>query len=339
MIPPGALVGLLPAVLLAVCLFSPGAVGLNIADEHGSARENERKKRLGHMGLEGRVSVEPDEDLDDGFGPYEGGPFDGEPDTHVYDFEKEHLMISRRSRGHSFPRNVRVALVLRGASFRHKHSKQFWCLYDDLEAQALQKKATESLVENVIVPLEQAGNTVDVIVTDHDCPLTRPGGILISWIGEQRVKVVALNEGADQNRNLLFALDTLAKYSDGVQGVAAKYSYVFVMRYDTVWMMPMNSWPEADFTKVLFPYKCPLWNPNRGNGVHDLFMLAPAQFFETYYKTVEKRQCFQRADGHLCLDAMARYTGYNSVDVAIHYDANINTTEFWYTYGKARAVC
>jgi len=316
MAPPGAQAGLLPAVLLAVCL--PVAVGLSIADGHGS---------------EGRVRVEPDGDVDDGLmGPYEGGPIDGEPDTHVYDFEKD---IPEFSRHYSnFPSNGHVAVVLRGASFRNFQHKQSWCLPGDDKAESRQKEATLSLVENVIVPLEQAGNTVDVILTDHACDLTRSK--LLPLIGEQRVKVFEQSdESRDQNQNIMFALDHLANYSGGVHEVENKYSHVFLMRHDTHWNKPMNDWSEADFSKTLFPFKCP------GYGVHDLFFLVPATYFWRWYKSISLRQCFKGADGHFCMEAMVWHAGEESVALAVSYDSTHpeKISEHWHTYGNGRPVC
>jgi hypothetical protein len=368
MMPSGALAGLLLPVWLLVCFLSPVAVGLSIVDGHGSARENQRKKRLGRMGLDGHVSADPGEDFDDAglFGPYEGGPFDGEPDTHVYAFEGKQGLHRRYP---NFPRSSHVAIVLRGAIMRNSHDKKQACLHgtiagshpDDPElADALvkkfgfdvwsdthalteQQKASESLVENVIAPLEQAGNTVDVILTDHDnCPFTYN---VATWIGDSeehpRVKVVSTQSVDDnrgeQRRNLLFALDALANYSGGKRRVAAEYNYVFILRHDTVWTKPMSEWPEADFSKVLFPYKCPL------KGVHDLFTLMPASYFDSYYKIVYSGiECFQGADGHQCLRAMVRQEGEDSVSVAMHYDPKKTKFEpevFWRTYGKPRQTC
>jgi hypothetical protein len=345
MIPPGALAGLLPALLLAVCFFSPIAVGLSIAD-----------------GLEGRIGVDPGEDFEkDLLGPWEGGPIDGEPpDTHVYDFENSPGDTQRRYQ--NFPRNARVALVLRGASFRNQKRKNVACLYseeygqdtneergEDTHAFRLQRNATESLVEHVIMPLEQAGNTVDVIVTDHHCPLTRK---IATWIGDSaghpRVKVVSSqppDADVEQRHNLMFALDELAKYSwvkgkDAADGVAAKYSYVFVMRHDTVWIQPVTAWPTADFSKVLWPYICGKW------GAHDLFTVMPASYFGSYYKTLELNECFKGVDGHFCIHAMGKREGWDSVGVAMHWgnSKSGSTTwdkpfDYWYTYGRSRHIC
>jgi len=318
MTPPAAQAGLHPAVLLAVCL--PVAVGLSIADGHDS---------------EGRVRVEPDGDFDDGLmGPYEGGPFDGEPDTHVYDFENNIPDFSRLSS--NFPSHGRVAVVLRGASFRNFRHKQSWCMQEDGKSERLQKEATMSLVENVIVPLEQAGNTVDVILTDIACNLTRSK--LLPWIGEHRVKVFEQSDDSrDQNANIMFALDHLAKYSGGVQEVENKYSHVFLMRHDTHWNKPMNDWSEADFSKTLFPFKC----PKTIGSVHDLFFLVPTKYFGRWYKSIALRQCFKGADGHFCMQAMVWHAGEESVAVAVRYDdTNPNKVSgFWHTYGHGRPIC
>lgn len=324
MTPPGALVGLILTVLLAVCLFSPVAVGLSIAD-----------------GRDSRVWVDPDENFDDADEnsddgePYEGGPVDGEPDTHVYDFEKNVPGLSRRHNVSTFPRNGRVAILLRGTAFRNKNNQSRWCQEGDNKSRRLQKLATLSLVEYVILPLEQANNTVDVIVTDHECPLSKPGGLLVSWIGEQRVKVVETTEGRDQSTNILFTIDLLSKYSGGSEGdVVAKYSHVFVMRHDTVFGKPLTAW-NADFSKVVFPFKCPGWN-----GAHDLFHIVPAEYFHRFIKTVDLGQCFQGADGHLCLQAMVWHAGEDSVDTALQWrPPPFNMTAFWYTYGRRRNFC
>jgi hypothetical protein len=332
--PSGAQAGLLPAVLLSVCFFPPVAVGLSIAGGHGSARENE-------MGFDGRVRVDPGEDFDE---PYEGGPFDGEPDTYAYDFETHEA----RFRRHNFPRDSRVALVLRGASFRNHMKKDQACMYsydhtvagDDTRAYGLQQNATESLVEKVIEPLEQAGNTVDVILTDHECVWTTT---LAVWIGDStehpRVKQISTQpmeeSQGDQRQNLLFALDALASYAGGKRQVPSRYAYVFVLRHDTFWAKPMNEWPDADFSKVLFPYKCPY------AGNHDLFTLMPASYFQSYYETIVSRECFHGNDGHLCLRAMGKKEGANSVGVAMQYEAStkFEPYTFWHTYGRPRQTC
>jgi hypothetical protein len=363
MIPPGALAGLLLAVLLPVCFLSPVAVGLSIADGHGPARENERNERLGRMALDGHVSVDPGEGFDDAgmFGPYEGGPFDGEPDTHVYAFEGDHR--SSKSHQNNFPRSSHVALVLRGAIMRNSHHKDEACawghiknesgdtledgtsnIYLDTHALREQEKATKSLVENVIVPLEQAGNTVDVIVTNHDnCPWIYH---VAAWIGDSvehpRVKLVSIQpmdeSHVDQKGNVLFVLDTLANYSGGKRNVAAEYTYVFIMRHDTVWEKTMSEWPEADFSKVVFPYKCP-----RNGGVHDLFTIMPSSYFVPYYNMVDQSGttgCFQGNDGHQCLKAMVGWRGENSVSVAIaDQKTKSEPYDFWHTYGHPRQVC
>jgi len=349
--PPGALAGLSTALLLAVCFFPPVAVGLSIADGLGRSHQ-----------------VDPGEDFEkDLLGPWEGGPIDGEPpDTHVYDFEDPSKTSRRTPMPRNFPRNARVALVLRGSSFRNQKHKNLACLYseeygqdtneehgEDTQAFRSQKNATESLVENVIVPLEQAGNTVDVIVTDHHCPLTRK---IATWIGEStehpRVKVVSTqppDAGLEQRHNLMFALDELAKYSavkgsDAAEGVAAKYTHVFIMRHDTVWIQPITAWPAADFSKVLWPYICGKW------GAHDLFTLMPASYFGSYYKTLELQECFKGVDGHFCIHAMGKREGWDSVGVAMHW-GNSKTAaqsgattwdkpfDFWYTYGRSRHIC
>jgi len=339
MMQPFAQAGLIPAVLLAVCFFSPVAVGLSIAGGHGSARENE-------MGLDGHVRVDPGEDFDDAglFGPYEGGPFDGEPDTHAYDFEAHGARLQRVN----FPRGSRVALVLRGASFRNHREKDKACMYsydhtvagDDTRAFGLQENATKSLVENVIEPLEQAGNTVDVILTDHECVWTNTVAV---WIGDStehpRVKQIttqSMKEGqGDQRDNLLFALDALANYTGGKRKVALEYAYVFIVRHDTAWTKPMSEWPDADFTKVLFPYHCPY------KGSHDLFTLMPATRFESYYETIFSRECFYGNDGHLCLKAMGNKLGFSYVGVAMRYEekTKFEPFTFWHTYGRPRQTC
>merc|ERR1719221_2315977 len=124
--PPSVLAGVPSAMLLVGFLFSPVAMGLHVADNHGNAQE---KYGLWRMGLEGRVKFDPHEDSDgDLSDPYEGGYFDGEPDTDVDnvddDFDDgDFETIWKHSHGVDFPKDGHVAVVLRGASFRGSYRR------------------------------------------------------------------------------------------------------------------------------------------------------------------------------------------------------------------------
>mmetsp|Transcript_44781 Transcript_44781/g.128288 ORF Transcript_44781/g.128288 Transcript_44781/m.128288 type:complete len:322 (-) Transcript_44781:57-1022(-) len=321
-------------MLLLLCLFLPVAVGLHIADAHGHARERSPER----IRLEGRVGVQqhddPDENVSD---PYEGGHFDGAPDTGIH--------------GVGFPSGGRVAIVLRGASFRGKggkYRKNASCV-NDTESLERQGRATDSLVRNVIARFERYGNEVDVVVTDRVCNLTDER--IVSRIGRERVKMQSQNASGHQRTNIMWAIDQLRNYSaeHGLLGseyrtsnrsyVAVKYNLVLILRHDTVWQVPIDQWPDADFRKVLFPYHCPYQE-----GVHDLFAIMPGPYLQFFYDALRWKMCFGKQDGHNCMKGMVQQTNRSSVGVALRApwaggNKTLNVFDLWYTYGKKRQFC
>mmetsp|Transcript_80804 Transcript_80804/g.210794 ORF Transcript_80804/g.210794 Transcript_80804/m.210794 type:complete len:321 (+) Transcript_80804:136-1098(+) len=320
-------------MLLLLCLFLPVAVGLHIADAHGHARERSPER----IRLEGRVGVQqhddPDENVSD---PYEGGHFDGAPDTGIH--------------GVGFPSGGRVAIVLRGASFRGKggkYRKNASCV-NDTESLERQGRATDSLVRNVIARFERYGNEVDVVVTDRVCNLTDER--IVSRIGRERVKMQSQNASGHQRTNIMWAIDQLRNYSaehnmlgsscgpSNSSCVSVEYSLVLVVRHDTVWQVPIDQWPDADFRKVLFPYQCPK------KGVHDLFAIMPGSYLQFYYDILKWKWCFGQDDGHDCMKGMVERTNQSTVGVALRApwaggNKTLNVFSMWWTYGKKRQFC
>jgi len=358
--PPNVIAGLPAAMLLVVCLYFPVAVGIYIAHDGGHARE---KSGLERVNLEGRVKVEPDVDSDgDLSDPYEGGHFAGEPDTDDYDFETS-LPPQRQAGapGAGFPRGGRVAIVLRGASFRGTGGQFGKNCVNDTESLERQGQAADSLEQNVIAPLERYRNYVDVILTDRECNLTDER--LVPRFGKRRVKKHSQWSGGSQRNNIMWAVDQLRDYSaeqdllasscelSDTRCVAVNYNLILILRHDTVWTAPMDRWLEADFTKVLFPYACPKV------GVHDLFTIVPGPYLQLYYNALHWKLCFSRCHGprraqgwqdwHNCLKGMVQLANRSSVGVVLPpplADDRNGWHEFsrsipWFTYGHKRQVC
>ena len=211
-------------------------------------------------------------------------------------------------------------------------------------------------MQNVIERLEYYGNKVDVVVTDRVCNLT--GERIISRIGKDRVNVHSQWAGGNQRVNIMWAIEQLQNYSaqhnmlasscglSDTKCVAVKYSLVLVLRHDTVWTEPMDRWPQADFRKVLFPYKCPRI------GVHDLFMIMPGPYLKFFYDALAKRTCFGAQDGHNCFKGIKQLTNKSSVGLVLRPPlasemrqgrgrprSELQIDIPWYTGGHPRAVC
>mmetsp|Transcript_44778 Transcript_44778/g.128272 ORF Transcript_44778/g.128272 Transcript_44778/m.128272 type:complete len:350 (-) Transcript_44778:414-1463(-) len=344
---PSSFAGLASVMLLVQCLFLSVAVGLHIADDHGYARE----RSLERSRLEGRVGIQQQADsVEDLSDTYEGGHLDGAPDSDVYDSATGDPQRRVGIPGIGFPRGGRVAVVLRGASFRGKGGKtrkKVGCV-NDTESLERQGRATDSLVRNVIARFEHYGNEVDVVVTDRVCNLTDER--IVSRIGRERVKMQSQNASGHQRTNIMWAIDQLRNYSaeHGLLGseyrtsnrsyVAVKYNLVLILRHDTVWQVPIDQWPDADFRKVLFPYQCPK------KGVHDLFAIMPGSYLQFYYDILKWKWCFGQDDGHDCMKGMVERTNQSTVGVALRApwaggNKTLNVFSMWWTYGKKRQFC
>mmetsp|Transcript_6102 Transcript_6102/g.16630 ORF Transcript_6102/g.16630 Transcript_6102/m.16630 type:complete len:351 (+) Transcript_6102:99-1151(+) len=345
---PSSFAGLASVMLLVQCLFLSVAVGLHIADDHGYARE----RSLERSRLEGRVGIQQQADsVEDLSDTYEGGHLDGAPDSDVYDSATGDPQRRVGIPGIGFPRGGRVAVVLRGASFRGKGGKtrkKVGCV-NDTESLERQGRATDSLVRNVIARFEHYGNEVDVVVTDRVCNLTDER--IVSRIGRERVKMQSQNASGHQRTNIMWAIDQLRNYSaehnmlgsscgpSNSSCVSVEYSLVLVVRHDTVWQVPIDQWPDADFRKVLFPYHCPYQE-----GVHDLFAIMPGPYLQFFYDALRWKMCFGKQDGHNCMKGMVQQTNRSSVGVALRApwaggNKTLNVFDLWYTYGKKRQFC
>eukprot|EP00928_Gymnodinium_smaydae_P004277 TRINITY_DN11474_c1_g1_i1.p1 TRINITY_DN11474_c1_g1~~TRINITY_DN11474_c1_g1_i1.p1 ORF type:complete len:285 (-),score=16.40 TRINITY_DN11474_c1_g1_i1:59-913(-) len=219
------------------------------------------------------------------------------------------------------PRNGRVAILVRGESFR-KGRHTSGC-NSDADAQAVQLRSTQSLISGVIRPLEELGNKVEIVATDKSCSLTPA---LLKLLERWVLKFETVR-GEHQGDNMRAALQLFKATLDPVQ-----YDLVFVVRHDEVFHVPINYWgpgaaaaaslditPEtmsflnANFSKMNFFSRCQLRAGEAFGGdlcVYDLIHIMPGRLFPAFDATIGSTPgCFFTdpvGNGHNCYRAMSQ---------------------------------
>lgn len=226
-----------------------------------------------------------------------------------------YVALVTRDLSHSGPpHNSNVVILLRGETFREEeHGERFSC---NEFARPSQLNDTISVVQKLIEPLEQFGNKVDVVVTDHPCPLTKE----VIEIYGKRVVASASFQTAGQAENMRRALDTLNAKCGDAEEVSEKYDYVLVLRHDARFVLEFDDW-KADWSTINFFARCEDTAAKAYGGdncVWDTLHVVPGKFYDIFNRVIgcerevvtvdgEKRafQCFSEGHdpnghGHAC---------------------------------------
>jgi len=148
--------------------------------------------------------------------------------------------------------STQVAVLLTGEAFRTAKRKSTdasgQCIHESYSAQ---HAATQSLLSQVIVPIETLGATVDVLYTFPSCGATALGGPLRSalhrWFGN---RVVA--HATVQSRNVGHSWQLAYKLlSQHIAASGRSYDYVLSVRHDLRLLHGITTWP-VDLSQLLF---------------------------------------------------------------------------------------
>jgi hypothetical protein len=238
------------------------------------------------------------------------------------------------------PRNARVAVLLRGEAFRLLPKwkqgsiiRQGKVCADELRQAQLE--ATQSLMENVVKPLEANGNSVDlyVIVHEENCTHTQS---LLDKLG-RRTRATKICNSDSQYKNMRTALDFFkeqVREQFHVSNIMERYSLIMIARHDLVWEMPISELPEVNYGNFNFFSMCekrpfttfarmkndstPVF-PKDPGCVNDIFHMMHASQFAAFDSAVGKETCFDQKDynapfgGHGCYDSVASSIGEEQI--------------------------
>jgi hypothetical protein len=194
-------------------------------------------------------------------------------------------------------KGCRVAILLRGQTFRggkdeEGHNMQS-CQQSAYEGQM---KATKSLSQMIVTPLESQGHEVNIFFTDARCNLTEQLHPL--WASSQRSVAGGTVNSTSQSHNVRLTLEMFKKSVDA-DAIAATYDLILMTRHDVVWMFPFNRWPVTDHSKFYFTAWCgPKVRQAFGsNCTHDIMHMMPGSLFSSFDQEVGRTSCFPK-DAH-----------------------------------------
>lgn len=192
------------------------------------------------------------------------------------------------------PKHGRVAVLFRGEGFRDiEHPKpKPYCVE---EARQSQLDWTQSFKSNVLEPLEDNDNEIDIVITDVPCAYNDE---LVELLGKKRVAKVAEFISATQGDNMRQAMDVF----NGTLDIET-YDLVIIVRHDLVWQVPISDW-NVDFQNFIFLAHCehnPVVKTVDGEFcVFDHIQFMPGKLFEVFHEVVSEKQCFINLHGHDC---------------------------------------
>jgi len=204
------------------------------------------------------------------------------------------------------PRYSAIAILMRGESFRcYRGSPGCFA-----KAHDVQLNGTRTFRKNVIAPLEELGNRVDVFYIVETCEMQDE---LLTVLGAnvKNTQYLAKTNNGTQKGRILTSLQ-FVRDSVGPGGVN-QYALFLMVRVDQVWLRPLTNW-KADWSLFNFASPCSGTEPGftKDNPcVNDAFYTMPGRAFETFAEAVDT--CYlvkvtgARAggDGHHCKKQMS----------------------------------
>jgi len=172
-----------------------------------------------------------------------------------------------------------------------------------------QLKNTQSLLDNIVLPLESYSNVVHVYAYEgSNClqPLQNITGLL----GSRTVTAKAF-KSEHQPQSIRHALDLF----NSDMHDPATYDLIIVTRFDIFWKLPIDAWPTADFSAFNFFSHCE--KAVDPTCVHDAVHVMPGTYFPQFSAIVGTGKCFVRGirldSGHLCYNATAAAFGVDHI--------------------------
>mmetsp|Transcript_43104 Transcript_43104/g.119219 ORF Transcript_43104/g.119219 Transcript_43104/m.119219 type:complete len:494 (-) Transcript_43104:11-1492(-) len=205
----------------------------------------------------------------------------------------------------------RLAVVLRGESFRSGAGNRDRKIVATDEAWDNQRVASESHVTEVIRPFEKCGHQVHAFLATYQPVPTagkpQPARDLLGWYGrwlrgqtfEDHAASIALGHPEAQMRLHSRALDLVAAH---YEETAERYDAILIIRLDMVFKQPMAFLPRVKWRRVLWSFHL-LERMAHKNFVADQIQWLPWRFANCFWNCgfeVSPMPCIHRsAHGHI----------------------------------------
>jgi len=223
------------------------------------------------------------------------------------------LMVEVNNR--ALPKNGRIAILLRGQAFRQGRRSP-GCQTESIPAQL---RCTDSLMKNIVGPLEHNRNKVEFFVVNgnrkNKCSAFDE--LLMPKLGN-RVVSVKQYDSHGQADNMYQILQTFSA-RQVEQNWSNRYGLIIIVRHDEEWTNSISEWPTADFHKLNLFSLCEE-STNGGSKwscVNDVLHMMPGSLWRGFRDAVGTEHCFnnkhRRGVGHQCFPAFSERVGEDNI--------------------------
>lgn len=223
---------------------------------------------------------------------------------------------SHREEAHKtnkLPQNGKVAIIIRGQAFRGAGQFATGC---NSTTAPHQFEQAQSMVNNLIRPLQKFGNAVSVFMAESSgpCPLVKKLTSVYNANGTVEVSAYTGRQLANQGDALRLAMKMFEMESPIP---ASEYDLVMVIRHDLYWKIPVDLWmPTKDFQHFNFYSKCEPKAPIGTDCVNDIVYTMPGNMTLGFAESLYAKGCFSfdicekaaECHGHSCKRVMLNLT-------------------------------
>jgi len=197
------------------------------------------------------------------------------------------------------PRSGNVAVLLRGQTFRYGRFTDS-C---NPEGRLCQYEATRSLMTNIVQPLQELGNAVDLFVTDQPCDMAH--ALHKVYRAGRLLRTLRTKEFCSTGQ--LFDLrETLSFFEQQAHRtlLAERYELIIVTRHDIVWKQPFLRYsPILNVSNFNFASPCEKSATiTRGEPcVSDILHMMPGHLYAGFSQLIRHNTSCMATLGHGCL--------------------------------------
>ena len=206
----------------------------------------------------------------------------------------------------ALPHGSHIAILFRGQAFRQGGSHAAACQESRVSDQL---GMTQSVLDKIVLPLEQASHTVDIyLVESSNCTLLeRIAGLL----GGTRVRFQESFKGTKQKDGVLKALQD---FRSNTLHKPELYRVIIMMRFDLTFKSHIYEWPTVDFDAFNFFSRCEKGLSFRC--VSDVMYVLPGEYFAAFQSMIGRGDCWsgsRPASGHHCFEQAVAAFGFKHV--------------------------
>jgi len=212
----------------------------------------------------------------------------------------------------TLPRGSRIAIVLRGQTFRDGGRWGESCS-TNTEAVEKQLLATKSVLDKVALAFDMASHTVDIYLFESsNCSMFED---IVDLVGP-RLRFRQSFRGKSQSESMNRTVNEFKLHDP------AKYRVIIMLRLDVIVKSYVYQWPNVDYDKFNFYSHCPLKTDSQNpfKCVNDVMHVMPGKYFAAWQRMVGRGRCFNgkpgpngRDCGHLCYGQAVKAFGQDNV--------------------------